>query len=152
MTRVDEKKVEMPNKAKAMEQMPQAAQAMLGGFCQSQAEAAQFVSRSARACLELPATLSASRSLPDVVRAQTEFMQTYWSDWLSTGQRMIAAWANLVPVEAKPASISEPQASRPVADKTDPMAVWQWWRTDMKGIVPRRNEGGGPANGRNGTH
>ena len=152
MSRVDEKKVEIPNVAKAIEQMPQTAQAMLAGYCQSQAEAAQFVSRSARAWLALPATLSASRSLPDVVRAQTEFVQSTWSDWLGTSQRMAAVWANLVPVEAKPVSISEPEAAKAAADEADPMAAWQWWRTDMKGIVPRRNEGGGPATSGNSTH
>lgn len=152
MSRVEDRTVEFPNATKAMEQMPEATQAVFRGLCQSQSEAAQFVSRSARACLELPATLSASRSLPDVVRGQTEFIQAYWTDWLNTSQRMAAAWINLMPVEAKPASANEPKTSQATPDETDPMAAWQWWRTDMKGIVPRRNDGGGPANGRDGTH
>ena len=152
MSRVEKKTVEMPNATKAIEQMPESTQAVVRGLCQSQAEAAQFLSRNARACLELPASLSSCRTLPDVVRAQSEFVQAYWSDWLSTGQRMVAAWANLVPIDAQPASISEPKASKAEVEEADPMAVWQWWRTDMKGIVPRRSEGGGPATGGNGTH
>lgn len=154
MSPIDQTAVEFPNATKAVEKIPEATQAAFRGLCQCQAEAAQLVSRRARACLELPATLASCRSVPEVVRVQSGFVQTFWSDWLDAAQRVTAVWAEALRPQAIAASRVSPShsASRPAAEEPDPMAVWEWWRTDMKGIVPRRSEGGGPAtNGRN-TH
>ena len=153
MTRIDDETVEFPNVAKAMEQMPGATEAATRSLCQSGAEAAQLLSRRTRAWLELPSALSACRTIPEVARVQAQFMQAFWSDWLDTGQRVTAVWTDTLrqqPGPAQEAATSERRTSPPVTEDADPMAVWEWWRTDMKGIVPRRAEGAG-SNGSN-TH
>lgn len=119
----------------------EAAQALLTGLTQIQCEAAQLTCRRARAWLELPQAMGACRSLPDVAEAQAHFVQAFWTDWLQAGQQMADTWSKAMaaPMQAVAEAVPAPRASG-AAQEADPFAVWEWWRTDLKAIVPRRNE------------
>jgi hypothetical protein len=112
------------------------------------------MSRRLRAWLELPATLSGCRTLPEVSNVQVDFWRHFWTDWLGTNQRMTAVWADVLrPSDGEAAAPRrESPPVRPSSMEANPMSTWEWWRTDMKGIVPRRGEQGGPTAGRNGAH
>jgi hypothetical protein len=131
----------------------EAAQALLAGLAQVQSEAAQLASRRARAWMELPQAMSTCHTLPEVAETQARFVQAFWTDWLRASQRMATTWSKTMAVPLQAVAEAMPAGRAPsAAPEHDSFAVWEWWRTDMKAIVPRRNETAtAPAN-RSDTH
>jgi hypothetical protein len=158
MSPVEKNAYDFTNTTKALESAGAAAtdfaQSMLGSYTHCQSEAAQLASRRARAWLELPEALSACRTMPEVARVQTDFVRKFWADWLGTGQRVAAIWTEVLKAQTDLAAQAVPEAtrSREGSDEADPFAVWEWWRTDLKGIKPRRSDYHSPSLGRHGAH
>jgi hypothetical protein len=158
MSPLEKNSSDFTSATRTLESMPAAgtafAQTMLGCCGQCQSEVAQLTSRRARAWMELPETLSACRTIPEVVRVQSDFVRQFWSDWLGTSQRIAAVWASVLepPAGLASASAEGDARARKTNDEADPFAVWEWWRTDMKGIMPRRSEAQSAAAGRHGAH
>jgi hypothetical protein len=130
------------------------AQGALASLSQCQFEAARLMSRRARALLALPKALGGCRSVRDVAHVQVDYWQHFWADWLSTSQRMAAVWAGSLQSAGSAADTSrgEDRPEPSAQSAAVPIPVWEWWRIDMKGIVPRRSDLGRPTAGRNGTH
>lgn len=129
------------------------AQSFLTGMAQAHCEAAHLASRRARAWLELPQAMSGCRTLPEVAECQARFVQGFWSDWMAASQQMAAAWSQALakPMQIAAASMPAPSAAKS-APEADPFAIWEWWRTDLKAIKPRRGETATPQGNRSGTH
>ncbi|MFO1169786.1 MAG: hypothetical protein U1E49_02320 [Hyphomicrobiaceae bacterium] len=129
------------------------AQSLLTGLAQVQCEAAHLASRRARAWLELPQAMGGCRTLPEVAECQARFVRGFWSDWMHTGQQVAAAWSQAVAKPLQAASAVAPVASGSKgAAEADPFAIWEWWRTDLKAIKPRRSEPASPQANRSDTH
>ncbi len=129
------------------------AQSLLTGIAQAQCEAAHLASRRARAWLELPQAMGGCRTLPEVAECQARFVQGFWSDWMHAGQQMAAAWSQAVakPLQAA-AAVAPVTSTSKGAEEADPFAIWEWWRTDLKAIKPRRSEQPSSQGNRSGTH
>lgn len=112
-------------------------------------EVAGFWSRRARAGLDAQRRYAGCRTLQDVASVNAELTTAALRDVSETAQR---SWSILLaPVKlpaAKPASPSAagpaPTRPAPTAEVAEAPASYEWWRTDMKAIMPRRN---GHANG-----
>lgn len=131
----------------------EAAQTFLAGLAQVQSEAAQLTCRRARAWIELPQAMSVCRSFPDVAETQARFVQAFWTDWLQAGQRMASSWSKAMAAPVHAVGEAVPEVRSPdISQASDPFAVWEWWRTDLKAIVPRRNESAPVPGNRSGTH
>ncbi|MEZ5924128.1 MAG: hypothetical protein R3D57_07060 [Hyphomicrobiaceae bacterium] len=156
MQRSEHEKVDFPNTAKALESSvalaAEQSQEVMAAIGHCQCETARLMSRRARAWMELPATLCNCRTLPEMSRAQVEFTRQLWSDWLATGQRIAEAWSRPMAAALESTRSTAPEARGPVDERDDPFAVWEWWRTDMKAIVPRRTETPASPSARDGTH
>lgn len=131
----------------------EAAQTFAAGLAQAQSEAAQLTCRRVRAWMELPQAMIACRTLPDVAETQARFVQTCWTDWLQASQRLATTWAKTMAAPMQAVAEAAPATRAPRAtQEADPFAVWEWWRTDMKAIVPRRNEPASVSGVRSDTH
>lgn len=129
------------------------AQTFVSGLAQAQCEAAHLASRRARAWLELPQTLSGCRTLPELAECQARFLQGFWSDWMQASQQMSAGWSQVMakPMQAM-AEAAPVSRAAPREPEADPFAIWEWWRTDLKAIKPRRSETSPTPGNRSDTH
>lgn len=124
-----------------------AMQLWAGNITRTSLEAGGFLSRRARANLELPNKLSHCRTMQDVMAAGAEYWTAALNDMVESQQRMLGIWAGKNPLAAGFASMAEEATAAMTKPLREAMATvtddkqqpWEWWRTDLKGIVPRRN-------------
>jgi hypothetical protein len=131
-----------------------------GALVRASLEVAGFWSRRARAGLDAPSLYGRCRTLHDVASVNSELVTACLRDATETAQRsmvILTSPARTVAEQAaatggfsdngSPLRRQQPVAPRPAADRgtgtsasTAPAsAAYEWWRTDMKAIVPRRN-------------
>ena len=138
---------------------PAAMQSLPTAALRSQVEIMSFWSRRARAWIETPQRLAACRTVEDLGAEQQRYWQNLVEDCGQSGQRIAEACSAMpqaVAAETRAAPRAEPAARRTedpeplaqapvVADEPASDGGYEWWRTDMKAIMPRRNGHAGHA-------
>lgn len=130
-----------------------------------QAESIALLSRRMKAQMELPKQFSQCSDLREVGEVQSSFLAKAMRDYTACGQRTAEVWRQPMRqlgkapwaapfVEMASAGLPENAAeitkamSRPFVEGMRQMSskleeasdtTWEWWRTDMKGLKPRRN-------------
>lgn len=113
-------------------------------------EAAGFASRRARATMELPGRLAQCKTVQEAAAAQMQYWNSAWSEATLCGQRVLGIWMQAAKPDSRSngftrmAEAASEAMTKPIREamdvaKGEQAALWEWWRTDMKGIVPRRN-------------
>ena len=137
-------------------------QTMAGSVARANLEWLGLASRRARAHMELPRQMAGCRTLAEMSKVQAEFWHGAMQDYTHCNQRMMALWLRNMKAAgqgelAHQAERMAAKATKPLAEAAEramtkaeeaPAAVWEWWRTDLKAIKPRRNGQGEEADER----
>lgn len=143
-----------------------AMQGVTNALLRSNMELMSLASRRLRVNMDVPRQLSDCKTAVDVGQLQAQYCQGLWHDYMEYGQRLTALWSTCLQPLANGADKSNganPMAgfaeamARPFSQAMETMrgdaetsaAPWEWWRTDLKAIKPRRNgvAGDHPHNG-----
>lgn len=135
---------------------PAAVQGMSNAMLRSNMELMSLASRRLRANMDLPRQLGACKTAVDLGQLQMQYWQSLWQDYTQYGQRLTSLWATCMqPMTngaeqgngVNPMGAFVEAMTRPFSQAMDDSrtaaesgaAPWEWWRTDLKAIKPRRN-------------
>ena len=123
-----------------------------GAMTRANLEVAGFWSRRTRACFDAPRRLASCRTLQDVTALQSELATATLRDATETAARTSAAF--VAPIKAASQAASQQPTNGSAGDRAEAKRsgasgagakpettthAYEWWRTDMKAIMPRRN-------------